>query len=100
MTSKRRLLVWADKVVLLVALFIACGAFLCWIIGIIGLEGLPHPRFDSAMVDWTINAELMLVLPLWLLLRLLDFGAKALGRWLRSGLGRVGSGNQPVSGNA
>jgi hypothetical protein len=25
----------------------------------------------------------MLVVPLWLFLRLLDFGAKALGRWLR-----------------
>jgi hypothetical protein len=35
---------------------------------------------------------LMLVVPLWLFLRLMDFGAKALGRWVRSGPGRVGSG--------
>jgi hypothetical protein len=97
MTPKRRFLVWADKVVLVMALFIACGAFLCWVLGIIGLEGLPHPRFDSAMIDWTVTAELMLVPPLWLALRLLDFGAKALGRWMRSNLGRVGTGGLRLS---
>ena len=89
---KRIRLVWADKVVLLMALFIAGGALICWIFGIVGLEGLPHPRFDSAMFDWTVKAELILVPPLWLFLRLMDFGAKALGRWLRSSPGRFGSG--------
>ena len=44
------------------------------------------------MVDWTVSAELMLIPPLWLFLRLLDFGARRLGRWLSSDLGRVGSG--------
>jgi hypothetical protein len=89
---RRIRLVWADKIVLMTALFIAGAAFICWILGIVGLEGLPHPRFDSSMIDWTIKAELMLVVPLWLFLRLMDFGAKALGRWVRSGPGRVGSG--------
>ncbi|MGC9953575.1 MAG: hypothetical protein ABSD21_04775 [Rhizomicrobium sp.] len=90
--SKRNRLVWADKVALLIVLFIAAAALLCWGIGIVGLDGRPHPRFDSAMIDWTITAELMLVPPLWLALRIMDSGARALGRWLRSGLGRVDSG--------
>jgi hypothetical protein len=89
---RRSRLVWADKVVLLMALFIAAGAFLCWIIGIVGLEGRSHLRFDGAMFDWAIKAELILVPPLWLFLRLMDFGAKALGRRLRSSLGHIGSG--------
>jgi hypothetical protein len=92
MTPKRRLLVWADKVVLLMALFIAAGALLCWVIGIVSLDGRPHLRFDSAMIDWTTQTELMLVPPLWLFLRGMDFGARALGRWLRSSLRGFGSG--------
>ena len=82
---KRSRLVWADKIALFVALFVAAGAFLCWTIGIVGLEGLPHQRFDSAMLDWTVTSELMLVPPLWLALRVVDFGAKSLARWLRPG---------------
>jgi hypothetical protein len=35
------------------------------------------------MLDWAATSELMLVPPLWLVLRLVDFGAKMLGRWLR-----------------
>jgi len=89
---KRIRLVWADKVVLVMALLIAGAALLCWILGIIGLEGRSHLRFDSAMCDWTIEAELMLVPPVWLFLRLTDFGARALVRWLRSSLRRLGSG--------
>ena len=83
MKPKRHLLVWADKLVLLVALLIAGTALLCWVLGIIGLEGRSNPRFDGAIIDWTVSAELMLIVPLWLFLRILDFGAKALGRWLR-----------------
>lgn len=88
----RSRLVWADKVVLLMALFIAGAAILCWIIEVVGLEGRPHLRFDSAMIDWTVKTELMLLPPLWLFLRVTDFGARAVGRWLRSGPHRVGSG--------
>ena len=82
---KRFRLVWADKIALFAALFVAAGALLCWISGVVGLEGLPHARFDSAMLDWTAKSELMLVPPLWLVLRIVDFGAKMLGRWLRLG---------------
>ena len=85
MMPKRPLLVWADKIALFLALFIAVGALSCWTIGIVGLEGLSHQRFDSAMLDWAATSELMLVPPLWLVLRLVDFGAKMLGRRLRLG---------------
>ena len=90
--SKRNRLVWADKVALVLALLIAGIASLCWIVGIIGLGGLPHLRFDSAMFDGAVKAEWMLVLPIWALLRVADFGARALVRWLRSSLARVRSG--------
>jgi hypothetical protein len=85
-------LIWADKVAVLTVLFIAGVAFLCWVIGIVGLDGRPHARFDSAMLDWAVEAELMLAPPIWLFLRGMDFGARALGRWLRSSLRRAGSG--------
>ena len=90
--SIRNRLVWADKLALVLALLIAGIMFLCWIVGIIGLEGRPHLRFDSAMFDGTGKAEWMLVLPLWAFLRVVDFGARALVRWLRSSLGRIRSG--------
>ena len=82
-------LVWADKLALLLACFIAGTAFLFWISGTVGLEGYSNPRFDGAMIDWTLKAELLLVPPMWLLLRVIDIGAKALARVLRSSLGRV-----------
>ena len=91
MFKKFRLL-WADKVVLLVAFLIAGAAFLFWISGVVGLAGYPHPRFDKAMTQWTVEAEFMLIAPLWLLLRLIDFAARALVLTLRSSLGRARSG--------
>ena len=90
--SIRNKLVWADKVALALALLIAGIMVLCWIVGIIGLGGLPHLRFDSAMFDGAVKAEWMLVLPTWAFLRVVDFSARALVRWLRSSLGRVRSG--------
>ena len=90
--ARRRRFIWADKIALLMVLFIAGSAVLFWAVGVAGLEGRPHPRLDSAMIDWTINAELMLVPPIWLSLRVLDFGARALARWLRSSLRRISGG--------
>jgi len=94
---KRIRLVWADKIVLVMALFIAGAAFLFWILGIVGLEGRPHLRFDNAMINWTIEAELALVPSIWLLLRLMDFGARAMGRLLRSNLRHMSSGELHAS---
>ena len=85
-------LVWADKLALLLAFFILGAGFLFWMSAIVGLEGYPHLRFDQAMIDWTLNAELLLVPPIWLLLRAIDIGARALGQLLQSSLGRVRSG--------
>ena len=90
--ARRRRFIWADKIALLMVLFIAGSAVLFWAVGVVGLEGRPHPRLDSAMIDWTINAELMLVPPIWLFLRVVDFSARALGRLLRSSLGRISGG--------
>ncbi len=92
MTPKRRLSIWPEKVALLTAFLIAGAAFLCWSIGMVGLDGLPHLRFDSAMLDWTTQAELVLVPLIWLFLRVTYFGARALGRLLRSSLPSIASG--------
>ena len=89
---KKFRLIWADKVVLLLALFIAGAAFLFWISGMVGLAGHPHLRFDKAMTEWTVEAEFMLIAPLWLLLRVVDFAARALVLALRLSLGRARSG--------
>ncbi|HEY0281730.1 MAG TPA: hypothetical protein VGC27_03795 [Rhizomicrobium sp.] len=92
MTSKRSPLIWADKIALFMALLVAAGALLCWAIGIVGLDGRSHSRFDSAVFNWTVDVEAMLVLPLWLFLRIVDFIARALGRWLQIGSHRDSSG--------
>ena len=93
---KRSRLVWADKVALVMALFIVGVAFYCWIIGIIGLDGRPHLRFDNAMLDVTLKAEFTLVPPIWLFLRSVDFCARALARGLRRlSLRLAGSGGLP-----
>ena len=89
--SKRFRLIWADKLALLLAFFIAGAAFLFWIIGVVDLEGFSRLRFDNAMLDWTINTELALVPAMWLLLRAMDFCARALVRFLRSSLRRARS---------
>jgi hypothetical protein len=41
------------------------------------------------MMTWTIEAELALVPTIWLLLRLIDEGARVTGQWLRSGFARL-----------
>jgi len=87
-------LIWADKLALLLAFFIAGTAFLFWISGTVGLAGYSNLRFDGAMLDWTLKAESLLVPPIWLFLRAIDLGARVLVRRLRSGLGR--SGDLPV----
>jgi len=84
-------LIWADKLALLLAFFIAGTAFLFWISGIVGLAGYSNLRFDGAMVDWTLKAETLLVPPTWVFLRVMDLGARILVRRLRSGLGRSGA---------
>jgi len=89
-------LIWADKLALLMALVIAAVAFLFWIVGFVGLDGLSHLRFDNAIIDWTIQAEESLVPTIWLLLRGLDFGARALARFLRSSLARIRSVDLPL----
>jgi hypothetical protein len=90
--SQRNRLIWADKIGLVLAILVAGVVLVCWIVGIIGLDGRPHLRFDSAMFDGAVKAEWMLVLPIWAFLRVMDFGARALVRWLRSTLGRIRSG--------
>ena len=89
--SKRFRLIWADKLALLLAFFIAGAAFLFWIVGVVGLEGHPQLRFDNAMINWTFQAEVALVPTTWLLLRAMDIGARALVRFLRSSLRRARS---------
>ena len=63
---------WAEGVALMIALIIAAAAAYVWILGIIGLSGIPHVKFDDAMIAWLTEAELVLVLPIWLLLRAID----------------------------
>ena len=90
--SIRTRLVWADKVSRVLALLVAGIVLLFWINGIIGLDGRPHLRFDNAMFDGAVKAEWMVVLPFWVFLRVMDFGARALFRWARLSLNRLRSG--------
>ncbi|MGA7713322.1 MAG: hypothetical protein WCA81_15565 [Rhizomicrobium sp.] len=88
-------LIWADKLALALALFIAAGAFLCWVLGIVGLDGHPNGRFDQAMLDWTTQLEFALVPAVWVLLRFTDFTAKALSQVLRFALARSRASSLP-----
>jgi len=65
-------MVLVDKIALLIAFLIAAAMCLFWILGLVGLGGLPHSRFDHAMLVWAIETELALVVPIWLFLRAID----------------------------
>jgi signal transduction histidine kinase len=89
-------LIWADKFALALALFIIIAAVLCWVLGIVGLDGHPNQRFDQAMLDWTTQLEFALVPAVWLLLRIMDFTAKVLFQMLRYGLALTGPRASPL----
>ena len=84
--------VWPELIVLPIALIIAGGVCAFWLIGDLSLAGYPHQRFDSAMAHGTINAEVVLVLPIWLFLRAADIGVRILSRLFRTDPRRSGSG--------
>ena len=65
-------MVLADKIALLIAFLIAAAMVFFWILGLIGLSGLPQAKFDHAMIVWAIETELALALPIWLVLRTID----------------------------
>ncbi len=68
---------------MLIALIVAAAALYFWLLGIVCLWGKPQIRFDHAMLIWTFEAELALVLPIWLFLRGVDTMIGATSRWLR-----------------
>lgn len=76
--------VWPEIIALPIALIIASGAYAFWTIAVLSLAGDAHQRFDSAMMDGTIKAVLVLVVPIWLLLRGADIGVRVLSRLLRT----------------
>ena len=84
-TPGRNKLIWSDRIALSMALLIAGAAFFCWVVGIVGLNGLPHLRFDGAMLDIMVKTEVLLIPPIWLFMRCMGRGARVLGRWLRTG---------------
>jgi hypothetical protein len=75
-------LAMADKAAMLIALIIAAAALFFWLLGIVGLWGSPQSRFDHAMIVWTAEAELALVLPIWLFLRVMEIVVGVTNRWL------------------
>ena len=58
-----------DRGALMIALIIAGGATYVWLLGIIGLWGIPDLDFDRAIITWLAEIELALPLPAWLLLQ-------------------------------
>ena len=82
--SIRHRLNWADKVALSIALIIAGAALFVWMLGLIGLWGNSQFRFGYAMVDWTFQIELVIVPLTWLILRGVDFAARAVVRGRRA----------------
>jgi len=91
---------WPEMVVLPIAVIIAGGMCAFWIIGVLSLVGLSHQRFDSAMFNGVIEAELILMLPIWLFLRTADIGVKILNWLFKPALrSAVSAGLRPTSQN-
>lgn len=82
--SKWYRLVWPEVIALPIALIFAGGAYAFWNIAVLSLAGNVHQRFDSMMIDGTIKAVLLLVVPIWLLLRGADIGVRILSRSYRT----------------
>ena len=83
--SKWYRFLWPEMIVLPIVLIIAGGAYAFWFVGALSLAGYAHQRFDSAMYLGTINAEVVLILPIWLFLRAADLCVRLLRRPFRPG---------------
>lgn len=68
-----KFLIWSDKVALGVAAAIAAAAFFVWLLAAIALKSMFDGSFNRYMLDWTADAELTVVLPLWLGLRTIHY---------------------------
>jgi hypothetical protein len=73
-------LILADKAALLIAFIVAAAMAYFWTLGMVGLWGSPLLRFDHVMIGWTLEAELVFVLPIWLFLRIMDIAVAATNR--------------------
>jgi hypothetical protein len=65
--------VWPERIVVLTAVVVAIIMFLFWVFLAAGAQSLLAGRLDRIVFHWSIEAEAMLVLPLWLLLRVIYF---------------------------
>lgn len=70
-------MIWADWVGLGFGLAIAASALMLSIILYIAAGGIFDIRLYGSVLNWTIAVELAITLPLWLLLRGIDFLAGA-----------------------
>lgn len=65
--------IWADKAALVMAGFILVVAILSSLVLFIGVGTVGDVRLDQVLLAWTIMFELVVALPLWLVLRAIDW---------------------------
>ena len=72
--SKRSHLAWPDKAGLVTAAVVAvCSTTICATL-LMAAGSLFYVRLNHTLADWAVSAELTIVLPIWLLMRVIDFG--------------------------
>lgn len=74
-------MMWADRVALGVAALIALGGFFVWLLADIALKTAFSASFNRYMLEWILEAELTVALPLWLGFRAVGhFGGRLIRR--------------------
>ncbi len=65
-------LAWPEKVALVAAFIVAALCVSGWILTFLSVEFVAYGRLDNALAFWTVIAEVVTVVPIWLLLRGID----------------------------
>ena len=75
---------WPERVAFVAAVAVAAGILFFWLVLTIGVGSLGDTNLDRAALGWLFDAEISLVLPLWLGLRAVSVGIALVRRYRRS----------------
>lgn len=73
-------LAWPEKVVVVFAIVVMLAMFVFWALLADGARTTHDARLNDAALHWFIQAEIILILPLWLVLRAIYLVTQNWGR--------------------
>lgn len=72
---------WPEKVVIGIAIFIVATMFLFWAVLADGVGSMHDNQLNIALLHWSLETELTFILPIWIVLRTINFITKSYLGW-------------------